>query len=116
MAIKNEQNRSFILCVVRSNPPPVISWEKCGIDNTTRCEPIKKMTVAKRRVGNQSHTYMSSILLDTSHDHISYCMAKNLFWSKKTPYVYKSVDDNNEGNFFVPSVLISASYYLSKNM
>ncbi|XP_028408249.1 platelet-derived growth factor receptor alpha-like [Dendronephthya gigantea] len=100
IAIKNEQNRSFIHCVVRSNPPPEFSWEKCGIDNTTRCEPIKKMFVAKKRVGNQSHTYMSSILLDTTHDHITHCIAKNSFWSRKIPYVYRSVGDNNE----VPTV------------
>lgn len=97
ITVKKEENGNFVVCVVRGNPPPEIWWEKCNITKTaTTCESLKNLT-AKKRISNKSHVYSSSMVLDTSREHVVNCVAKNLFWTKTGSYLYKFDNDKTEG-------------------
>jgi hypothetical protein len=79
---------------VRGNPPPEISWEKCNISKTTSCERVK-VYKAKKKVRNESHTFLSSMFLDTSHEHVVKCIASNSLGSKDGSYVYRPEFESN---------------------
>lgn len=97
ITVKKEENGNFVVCVVRGNPPPEIWWEKCNITKTaTTCESLKNLT-AKKGISNKSHVYSSSMVLDTSREHVVNCVAKNLFWTKTGSYLYKFDNDKTEG-------------------
>lgn len=56
--------------------------------------------MAMKQVHNQSHVYMSSILLNKSHEHIINCVVNNSFWRKKGSYTYKLDSNKAKGNYF----------------
>ena len=57
------------------------------------------MAKKKMKVRNDSYAYISSVLLNTSYEHIINCIAKNSFWSKKGSYEYEFNNSKTEGNF-----------------
>ena len=99
VTIKRGLNGSLVNCIVKANPPPEISWKNCNINETASCKPIKT-NMAMKQVHNQSHVYMSSILLNKSHEHIINCVVNNSFWRKKGSYTYKLDSDKAKGNYF----------------
>lgn len=98
VTVKRGLNGSLVNCVVKGNPSPEISWEKCKINETTSCKPIRAR-IAKEKVQNESHSYTSSILLTTSREHVINCIARNLFGRKKGSYMYKFDSDTTKGNY-----------------
>ena len=104
VTVKRGLNGSLVNCVVKGNPSPEISWEKCYINETTSCKPIKAH-IAKKKIHNESHAYTSSILLNTSHEHVINCVAKSLFWRKKGSYMYKFDSDKTKGDYAFASCI-----------